>query len=93
MKDVLNMIIASTDIIRGSHNYGETMTSYSLNDAVDFMQNSNMNNLNSNIVRQGSNVMLSATDGTTDTGLIICKSEEQAVIVYEILNSMNIHNI
>lgn len=94
MKDVLNMIIASTDIIRGSHNFGETMTSHDLNEVVDFIQNNDMNNLNCNITREGSNIILTSLyDNNTDTGFISCNSENQAVVIYEILNCMNIHNV
>ena len=92
MKDVLNMIIASTDIIRGSHNFGETMTSHNLNEVVDFIQNNNMNNLNCNIYREGSNVILTSLHNT-DTGFISCNSENQAAVIYEIFSSMNIHNV
>lgn len=88
------MIIASTDIIRGSHNYGDTMTSYDINEAVDFIQNSDMNNLNCNITRKDSVIILTSLyDNCTDTGTIRCETEEQAVVIYEILNCMNIHNV
>lgn len=88
------MILATTDIIRGSHNYGDSLDTDNINVAIDFMQNNDMNNLTCNIKLEGNHVLLtSLEEGNTDTGFIICDNNNDATVIYETLISMNIHNV